>query len=71
MENKLITLRQDKGTDFKKRSVEISEEKLNYELKKHFKWRKGNPKERFFKLGTTDFDGFIQTLIDLGYKEVK
>jgi hypothetical protein len=68
---KTVQLKQDWGSDINgKRAVEIPEDSLYYELEKHFRWRKGDFKERLFKLGTREFDGFIQHLIDKGYKEV-
>lgn len=66
-----ITLHQDSGRNCIKRSVRLQESQFLHELRMHFRWRKGDFKQRFFNLGTHDHDTFIQKLIDKGYEEVK
>ena len=52
---------------YKKREVEIDKVELENEIKKYFKWRKGDLKKRLFAQGSTKFDSFINHLIDIGY----
>jgi len=52
---------------YEKRDVSIDRIELEKEVKKYFKWRKGDFIKRLFSLGSHDFDGFINHLIDIGY----
>lgn len=66
-----IKLKQDNNWSNKhnKRGIEISENVFEYELKSFFKWRTPTKryktmKERFYKLGSSDYDKFINHLIN-------
>ena len=61
-----ITLQQDASN---KLIVKIEKDNLYREIKTFFGWRKGDFKERLFKLGTYDHDRFIQYLADKGYSQ--
>ena len=56
-----------KSSKYQKREVYIDDDKLEIEIKKYFKWRKGDLKKRLFSQGSAAFDGFINHLIDIGY----
>ncbi len=67
----MITLSKD--NDFTvKRDVQIDRDTLIYELKRYFNWKSPTKRyntfiERFYGLGTTQYDKFINHLIKLGY----
>lgn len=55
-----------------KRSVQINKDILPYELKKFFNWRTPTKRyktlvDRFYGLGSSNYDKFINHLIDKGY----
>jgi len=52
---------------YEKRDVFIDRVELEMEIKKYFKWRKGDFIKRLFALGSCNFDSFINHLIDIGY----
>lgn len=65
----LHKLTQDNGAcnDFEKRSVKIHDSLLVSELRKYFGWRKDVTAERMYKLGSSDYDKFINYLSKKGY----
>lgn len=67
----MIKLSQDNNWSNKKnkRGITIDQKVLEYELKLFFNWRKPTKRfntfrERFLSLGSTDYDKFINYLID-------
>lgn len=68
-DNKLISEKDTQNPKLigKKFEVSISEDSLNVELRSFFKWRKNCNYERFSKLGSVDYDKFIQHLFRLNY----
>lgn len=68
---KTYKLTQDNGSCneviFSKLTVEISESRLVYELKKFFGWRKDVTASRLYKQGSHKFDLFILNLFKKGY----
>lgn len=62
--NKPIVLQQD---NHEKLKVSVSENTLIKEIKMYFRWRKGNMIERLYKIGSHDYDKFIELLSRKGY----
>lgn len=60
----MITLEQD---NHDKLVVTISRAGMKAELQRFFRWRKGDFIERFYKLGSSDYDRFIAHLHQKGY----
>lgn len=55
-----------------KRKVQIDRDSLTYELKKYFNWRTPTSRyktiiDRFYGLGSSEYDEFINHLIKKGY----
>lgn len=69
----MVKLTMDNGAcnDHVKLSVNISEEALEDELKRYFKWRNhsgySSYLERYRSLGSSKYDEFILYLSNLGY----
>lgn len=63
-ENNIIKLIQDASD---KLVVKIERKTLIKEVKKYFKWRKGDMLERFYSQGTSKYDAFISYLVSKGY----
>lgn len=61
---KVYELIQDAGDKIK---ATIDYSSLHFEIKKYFKWRKGDFVKRFFQLGTSRHDQFIAHLSNKGY----
>lgn len=66
-----IKLSQDNNwrNKYNKRGITIDRQTLEYELKSFFNWRTPTKKfntfrQRYFNLGSTDYDRFINHLID-------
>ena len=72
--NNKIKLTQDNNWNnkYNKRGLTIDKNILEYELKRYFKWRTPTKKfntftQRLFSLGSTEYDNFINYLINKGY----
>lgn len=63
-------IRQDNGLsnpDGGKIEIIITDQSLQQEIKSFFRWRKGDFIKRFYGLGTSKHDKFIEYLYNKGY----
>ena len=52
---------------YTKRTVQIDRDVLTMEIRRYYRWRKGDMIKRLYKEGSVSFDNFINNLIERGY----
>ena len=52
---------------YTRRTVQIERDVLTMEIRRYYRWRKGDMIERLYKEGSVSFDNFINNLIERGY----
>ena len=72
--NNMLTMTKDNNfgstatkPQYAKRTVQIERDVLTMEIRRYYKWRKGDMIKRLYKEGSVSFDNFINNLIERGY----
>ena len=52
---------------YERRTVQIERDTLTAEIRRYYRWRKGDMIQRLYKEGSISFDNFINNLIERGY----